>query len=135
MTQKAVTDALTSLDNKIKTSGGSASGVSNLGIDAAGHIVIVGPDGTITAGEMTEAAILQALIKSGTYTAEGTVGITVDYENKSSERKMPQDYAQEAILTPILCMAAESVVMLQMTVLLLHSMEIATIKRMAQMVR
>lgn len=86
MTQKAVTDALTSLDNKIKTSGGGASGVSNLGIDAAGHIVIVGPDGTITAGEMTEAAILQALIKSGTYTAEGTVGITVDYENKSSER-------------------------------------------------
>ena len=86
MTQKAITDALTSLDNKIKAGGSGASGVSNLGIDAAGHIVIVGPDGTITAGEMTEAAILQALIKSGTYTAEGTVGITVDYENKSSER-------------------------------------------------
>lgn len=89
LTQKAITDALTALNNRINSipsSGGNAGGISNLGIDSAGHIVIVGPDGTITAGEMTEAAILQALIKSGTYTVEGTIGITVDYENKSFER-------------------------------------------------
>ena len=87
MTQKAITDALTSLDNKIKTSGStSGGGVSNLGTDAAGRIVVVGADGNIIAGDITEAAIVQALIKAGTYTADGTLGLTIDYENKSFER-------------------------------------------------
>lgn len=87
MTQKAITDALNSLDNKIQTSGGTSSGgVSNLGTDAAGHVVVVGADGNIVAGDITEAAIVQALIKAGTYAADGTLGLTIDYENKSFER-------------------------------------------------
>lgn len=86
MTQKAITDALTSLDNKIQTSGGTSDGVSNLGTDAAGHVVVVGADGNIIAGDITEAAIVQALIKAGTYAADGTLGLVIDYENKSFER-------------------------------------------------
>ena len=61
-------------------------GVSNLGIDAAGKIVIVGPDGNIIAGDTSEASIIEALIKSGSYKTEGVVGLSIDYENKSVER-------------------------------------------------
>jgi hypothetical protein len=64
MTQKAITDAITSAYNaleirinNIPTSGGNG-GIFNLGTDAAGHIVIVGPDGNITASDMTESELI-----------------------------------------------------------------------------
>ena len=103
MTQKAITAALDLKANSadvatkayvnnaianLPSGGGSGmpSGISNLGIDSAGKIVVVGPDGTIQAGDATEAAIIAALIKSGSYIADGTVGLTIDYVNKSYER-------------------------------------------------
>lgn len=116
MTQKAVTDALDTkativyvnngLSNKVDNStlnnyattayvtqqiasipsSGMPSGVSNLGIDNAGKIVIIGADGNISAGEITEETIIEALISSGAYNAEGTLGLSIDYQNKSFER-------------------------------------------------
>lgn len=116
MTQKAVTDALdtkasvtyvnNNLSNKVDNStlnnyatttyvnqkianipsSSMPGGISNLGIDAAGKIVIVGPDGNIIAGDTSEASIIEALIKSGSYKTEGVVGLSIDYENKSVER-------------------------------------------------
>lgn len=92
MTQKAITDAITSAYNaleirinNIPTSGGSG-GISNLGTDAAGHIVIVGPDGNITASDMTESELIQALMNPSSYSTGSSVGLTIDYENKSFER-------------------------------------------------
>ena len=90
MTQRAITNALdmlsTRIDN-IQVVGGNIGGsISNLGTDAAGRIVVVGDDGNIKAGDVSEESIISALIKAGTYTTDGTLGLTVDYENKSSER-------------------------------------------------
>lgn len=93
MTQKATSDAISALEttltnriNSIPSSGGSGGGVSNLGTNAVGHIVIVGNDGNIAAGDVTEEMIVKLLIKSGTYSATGTLGLVIDYENKSYER-------------------------------------------------
>ena len=70
------------------------SGVSNLGIDAAGKIVVVGPDGNIIAGDVTEEAIIEALVQSESYETEGTTGLVIDYDNKSTSRS--QDSANES---------------------------------------
>jgi len=89
MTQKAiknyVTSVKTNLENQIRTSGGGG-GVSNLGGDNAGSIVIVGTDGNIIAGDTTEQAIIEALIRTGVYQAKDAVGAEVDYENRSIGR-------------------------------------------------
>lgn len=89
LTQKAITDALAALNNRIDSipsSSGSSGGVSNLGANAAGHIVVVDEDGNIIASDITEEALVQALIKSGAYNANSTLGLLIDYENKSYER-------------------------------------------------
>ena len=103
MTQKAITAALAqkadtstvatkayvdSAIARIPSGSGSSSGggVSNLGAQNAGKIVIVGSDGNIKAGDATQEAIIKALVKAGTYSADGTLGLLIDYENKSFER-------------------------------------------------
>lgn len=92
MTQKAITDAITSAYNALEIrinnipTGGGSGGISNLGTDAAGHIVIVGPDGNITASDMTESELIQALMNPSSYNTGDSVGLTIDYENKSFER-------------------------------------------------
>ena len=75
----------------IPSSSTMPSGVSNLGIDNAGKIVVIGPDGNIISGDITEQAIIDALIHSDAYAAEGTSGLIIDYSNKSFTR------SQEAI--------------------------------------
>lgn len=93
MTQKAITayvdsakSELTTKINNIKTIGGGGSGISNLGIDNEGRIVIIGPDGTIQPGAIQESDIIDALIKSGSYDVEGTLGLVIDYDNKETTR-------------------------------------------------
>ena len=78
---KAIIDA--SVDEKISQI--EVSGI-NFGVDNAGNIVIIGPDGNIVAGDTTETSIIEALIKSGTYHAKNAVGLTLDYENKEFSR-------------------------------------------------
>jgi len=100
MTQKAVTDALntkantTALDSyatkqyvnsaisSIPSSGGS-SGVSNLGADKKGHIVVVGDNGAITAGDTTENQIIESLLRAGIYQAKNALGLEINYQDKS----------------------------------------------------
>ena len=116
MTQKAVTDALDTkasivyvnngLSNKVDNStlnnyattayvtqqiasipsSGMPGGVSNLGIDNAGKIVVIGSDGNIISGEITEESIIEALIQSGNYTSKEALGISINYNTKSCER-------------------------------------------------
>lgn len=96
MTQKAITAALDLKANSAdvatksyvdsKVAGGSGSGVSNLGIDAAGKIVVVGPDGNITSGTLTEEDIADAIINGGGTTSKESLGLLIDYNNKNFER-------------------------------------------------
>ena len=86
MTQKAIKDYIasvkTELENKIAQipSGGIGGTFS---IDDAGNIVIIGPDGTPIAGSTSEQDIITALINAGVYNVSGTIGLQIDYANKS----------------------------------------------------
>lgn len=91
MTQKAITAAIKDAVANIKIEPGSGSGTTdggstNLGEDNAGNIVVIGDDGTIKTGEVTESEIIEALIKSGSYTAKNAVGLEIDYANKTFTR-------------------------------------------------
>lgn len=66
-------------------SSGSDS-AANLGADAEGHIVIVGPNGTIVAGDTTEDSIIEALLRSGIFQAKDAVGLNIDYQDKTFAR-------------------------------------------------
>ena len=95
MTQKAITklvnDTKTALQaqiNAIPSGGGNSGGggVSNLGSENEGYVVIVGSDGNIIAGGLTEEAVAQMLIKAGVYSAKNAVGLEIDYANKICTR-------------------------------------------------
>ena len=110
MTQKAITDALaqkastsdlaakadasalaakadkTYVDEQIAAIPSGGGGVSNLDSENDGKIVIVGNDGNITAGTVTEEDIIEILLASGGYVARDAVGLEADYENKSFTR-------------------------------------------------
>ena len=100
MTQKAITamlaekaDASTAATKEyvdtaiaaIPTGSGSGEGggTTNLGDENNGKIVVVGSDGNITSGTVTEEDIVEALILGGGYTAQDAVGLEVNYDNKS----------------------------------------------------
>lgn len=96
MTQKAITDALALKANSAdvatkayvdqRVSGISGGGVSNLGIDAAGKIVVVDKDGNITAGTLTEEDIADAIINGGGATSKESLGLLIDYDGRSFDR-------------------------------------------------
>lgn len=92
MSQKAITEALeakadkTYVDEQIAAipagSGDTINYNINLGPENAGNIVIIGPDGNIVAGDTSENAIIEALIKAGSYIAKDALGVEIDYQNK-----------------------------------------------------
>lgn len=90
MTQKAikgyVDNVKTELQSQINSHGGGGGGVSNLGSENSGSIVIVGQDGSIVAGDTSEQTIIEALIRTGIYQAKNAVGLSIDYENKNIGR-------------------------------------------------
>lgn len=83
MTQKAITDAI----NNIEIHGGGDVTIINLGPENSGKTVIVGDDGNISAGVVTEDELITALLKSDSYIAENALGLEMDYENKSNSRR------------------------------------------------
>ena len=87
MTQKAIKAYVDS----VATNSGSEGGVSNLGTENSGKIVVIGPDGNIISGTVTEDDIIAALVSNGDYTAANALGLEIDYANKSFAR------TQEAI--------------------------------------
>jgi hypothetical protein len=81
------TDVATKAYVDSKVAGGSGSGVSNLGIDAAGKIVIVDENGNITSGTLTEEEIADAILHGGGGTVnKESIGLLIDYDNKNFER-------------------------------------------------
>ena len=95
MTQKAITDALANkastayVDNAIAaipTGGGSGGGNTNLGPGNSGNIVVIGPDGNIISGIISEDDLIEALVTTGGYVAKDALGLEIDYDNKSFAR-------------------------------------------------
>lgn len=72
----------------IPSGGGSSSGggISNLGSENAGCMVVVGSDGNIKAGDITETELIESLIGAGIYIARDAVGLEIDYQGKSYTR-------------------------------------------------
>lgn len=66
--------------------GSGGGGISNLGSDNAGRIVIVGSDGNITPGTISEETLIESLIRSGLYQARDAGGLEINYQEKSYNR-------------------------------------------------
>ena len=93
MTQAAISGEITRLEALIDQGGGGggSGGSTNLGPENAGKMVLVGDDGFIIPSSITEEDLINLLIKSGDYNPEDTIGLELDYQNRSFTR------TQEAI--------------------------------------
>ena len=97
MTQKAITDALSAkvdtstLDDYatkeyVAQNGGGGNASSNTSSEDAGHLVTIDEDGNLTASLATDAAVIEALLRAGTYVAQDAVGLDIDYANRACTR-------------------------------------------------
>lgn len=80
MTQKAIKDYVEDQISNVDITD------KKFGIDKAGNIVVIDENGNIAAGTTSEADIIAALINSGSYNVDGTVGLQLDYANKTFTR-------------------------------------------------
>lgn len=85
MTQKAITAALSNIPTGGSGSGGSGGSI-NLGIQNEKNVVIVNETGGIVSSTVSIEDIINALIRMDSYEIPGTVGIEVDYNNRSIAR-------------------------------------------------
>lgn len=82
----------TYVDQKIAAipQGGSTiihdGGISNLGSENSGRMVVVGTDGNIKAGDLTENELIESLLRAGIYRARDAVGLDIDYQGKTCIR-------------------------------------------------
>lgn len=70
----------------IPSSEESGGGISNLGPENAGNLVVIGEDGNISASELTEEQLIDALLYIDMYNAKGALGLDMNYEGKSFTR-------------------------------------------------
>lgn len=87
MTQKAIKEYV---DEKIIASG------ANVGSENEDSIVVVGPEGNIQAGDITETSLIRTQIIAGTYHPQEAFGFEVDYENKNFKQlqdENPDNYS------------------------------------------
>ena len=61
----------------------SGGGISNLDSQNEGRMVVVGDDGNIKAGDITEEELIESLIRAGIYSAREAVGLDIDYQGKT----------------------------------------------------
>jgi len=80
MTQKAIKDYVEDQISNVDITD------KKFGIDKAGNIVVIDENGNIAAGTTSEADIIAALINSGSYNVSGTIGLQLDYVNKTFTR-------------------------------------------------
>lgn len=81
MTQKAITDAIAAAVADVPHGGGTAE--IDLGTENAGKIVTVSNDGGIQASELDMNSLVDFLISEGYYDTRDTLGIEIDFENKT----------------------------------------------------
>jgi hypothetical protein len=58
---------------------GSGGSLPNFGKDAEGHIIVIGTNGDIIAGDTTESTIIEALLRTGIFQAKDAVGLDINY--------------------------------------------------------
>ena len=83
--QQSVKDYIAAIKAELEAeieAGGGGGGTINLGVDNAGRIVVVGINGYPIAAAISESDVIEALIKSGSYHLENTVGLEIDCESK-----------------------------------------------------
>lgn len=89
MTQKAIKEYVNS---KAVESG------SNFGEENAGSVVVIGEDGGLTSGDVTESSIIRTQILTGSYQPKEALGIEIDYENRTVKRiQDSEDFNQYSI--------------------------------------
>lgn len=76
MTQKAISEALSS----------GYGGSINLNPADAGHLVTIDSNGNVIASTLTDEAVINALINSNSFDGSGTVGLDIDYANRTFVR-------------------------------------------------
>lgn len=84
MTQKAITAALSAIPSG-GSSGDSGSNI-NIDSDAAGQLVIIDENGNIVASGIPAEELIISLIEKGIFYYPNTVGLTIDYANKTTIR-------------------------------------------------
>lgn len=84
MTQKAIKAYV---DNAAFNSSGSNNTTNvTFNVTDAGKIIVIGADGNIIASDISENELIALLLRAGTYTAADSIGIDIDYANKSFSR-------------------------------------------------
>ena len=91
MTQKAIKEYVEDKINNINITDKKFS------IDKAGNIVVIDENGNLVAGTASEADIIAALISSGSYSIDGTVGLQIDYANRTFTRIQDAEGLTEGI--------------------------------------
>lgn len=82
MTQKAITDALTAINEAIENIDISGA-IPTFSTDDAGKLLMVGSDGSIAVSSLTEESIINTQLETNTFMPERAIGIEVDYANKT----------------------------------------------------
>jgi len=82
----ALTDYATKtyVDEAVAQGGGNATISFNQG--DSGHITVIGSNGDLVAGTVTEEALIEALLQTGTFIAQDAVGLDIDYANRTFTR-------------------------------------------------
>jgi len=83
MTQKAIKDYVDDTFSQVP----EASEVDfNFNSEDAGQLISIGEDGDIEASGITADDMIELLIRSNMYNVDGTVGLEIDYANKTFTR-------------------------------------------------
>lgn len=85
MTQKAITTELNALAQAIEDIDTGGGTIPTFSTDDAGKILMVGDDGSIVASSLTEESIINTQMATNTYMPDHTIGLTIDYINKTCE--------------------------------------------------
>lgn len=85
MTQKAITTELNALAQAIEDIDTGGGTIPTFPTDDAGKILMVGDDGSIVASSLTEESIINTQMATNTYMPDHTIGLTIDYVNKTCE--------------------------------------------------
>ena len=98
MTQKAITDALETkadastaatkayVDNAVANAPGSSGSSIHMSADDAGHLVTIDNNGNLVASTLTDEVLINALVNSNSYNGSGTIGLDIDYANRTFVR-------------------------------------------------
>lgn len=82
MTQKAITDELTAINEAIENIDISGA-IPTFSTDDAGKLLMVGSDGSIAVSSLTEESIINTQLETNTFMPEHAIGIEIDYVNKT----------------------------------------------------